>query len=201
METTLENGLCQYLIDKAIPIKGKVTNLMLKKGVQLYGPPQRFTNIYEVISGAVKLGRISPKGEECIYEIVTAGEFFGNLAVLGDDFCEFSKTLTATEVRSYDLDFFKRLITHDPVVAQWFYPKIVYRWNKTETLLSYIRSFEPRERIQHLYNDLHKRINTADNREIHINKILSYTDLADLTATTRQLVADTIKTGNVGLMV
>ncbi|SJZ38955.1 Crp/Fnr family transcriptional regulator [Sediminibacterium ginsengisoli] len=196
-----EGGLFQYLCNKGIPVKGKVTNVLLKKGAQLYGPPQRFTNIYEIISGAVKVGRLSPKGEERIYEILAPGEFFGNLAVLGDDFCEFCKTMSATEVRSYDLPFFKHLITHDPVVAAWFYPKIVYRWNKTETLLAYIRSFEPRERIQLLYTDLRKQIFTADNRLVYLNKLLSYTDMADLTATTRQLVADTMKTADKNMMI
>ncbi len=196
MDSIGEGGLFQYLCEKGIPVKGKVTNILLKKGVQLYGPPQRFTNIYEIISGAAKLGRLTPKGEERIYEILMPGEFFGNLAVLSDNFCEFCKTIAATEVRSYDLSFFKHLITHDPVVAAWFYPKIVYRWNKTETLLSYIRSFEPRERIQLLYADLRQQIFTADNRLVYLNKLLSYTDMADLTATTRQLVADTIKTSN-----
>ncbi len=194
MSTIAEKGLYHYLAEKQIPgLKQKVGQFTLKKGAQLYGAPERFTNLYEIISGAVKLGRLSPRGKECIYEILTPGEFFGNLSVLHDmPFDEFSKTLTATEVRWYDIRFFKDQLS-DPEVGAWFYPKIVSRWYKTESLLFYIRSFDPRKRIQQLHADLHKKIPTAHRREVFLDKLISYSDIADLTATTRQLVADTMK--------
>jgi CRP/FNR family cyclic AMP-dependent transcriptional regulator len=189
-----ETGLYNYLLENNIPgLKEKVVHATLKKGQQLYGPPQRKTDIYEIITGAVKLGGISAKEEEYIYEILTPGEFFGNLALLGDTFSEFCKTMCATQIRVYDLSFFKHIMTHDPNVAEWFFGKIVFRWNKTESLLAYIRSLEPRERIQHLYADMTKIIMTAGNREAVLNKLLTYKDIADLTATTRQLVADTVR--------
>jgi len=195
MSTVAEMGLYNYLVSKNIPgLKEKTAYHTLRKGTWLYGAPQRFTDIYEIISGAVKLGRLSPKGKECVYEIVTPGEFFGNLAFLPDaPFSEFSKTLTATEIRSYDLNFLKHLMTHDPEVAELFYSKIVERWNKTETLLFYIRSYEPRKRIEMLQAAMHKKIMTAVSREVFLDKIISLQDMADLTATTRQLVADTFK--------
>ncbi|KAA2239720.1 Crp/Fnr family transcriptional regulator [Chitinophaga agrisoli] len=194
MRTIPSAGLYEYLTEQKIPgYKDKVKHITLKKGHQLYGPPQRHTDIYEIITGAVKLGDISPKGEEYIYEILVPGEFFGNLALLGDDFSELCKALCATQLRTYDLAFFKHLTTHDPSVAEWFISKVVSRWNKTESVLACIRAFEPRERIQYMYNTMDKRIIIPGNREITLNKLLTNKDLADLTATTRQLVADTIK--------
>lgn len=195
MATIAEIGLYNYLVSKNTPgLRDTISHFTLKKGAQLYGTPQRFTNIYEIISGAVKLGRLSPEGKECVYEIVSPGEFFGNLAFLPDaPFAEFSKTLTATEVRSYDLHFFKHIMTHDPEVAEWFYSRLVSRWNKTESLLYYIRSFEPRKRITMLQSNMHRKIMTAVRREVFLDKLISYKDMADLTATTRQLVADTFK--------
>ena len=189
-----ENGLYNYLAENKIPgLKENAKLVTLKKGQQLYGTSQRFTNIYEIVSGAAKLGGISIKGGDYIYELVTPGEFFGNLALLGDTFCEFCKTLAASQFRSYNTAFFKHLMTHDPQVAEWCFSKIVSRWNKTESLLANIRSYEPRERIQLLHAGLEKKIITATNREVALNKLITYKDMADLTATTRQLVADTIK--------
>ena len=189
-----EVGLYDYLRSKGMPgLKENVEHFTLKKGSEVYSAPQRYTNLYEIVSGAVKLGRLSAKGKECIYEILTPGEIFGNLAVLNDmPFDEFSKTLTGTEIRSYNIHFFKEQLV-DPAVTNWFYPKIVSRWYKTETILFYIRSFEPRKRIQQVYLDLRKKIFTAHNREIYLDKLISYSDIADLTATTRQLVAETLK--------
>jgi CRP/FNR family transcriptional regulator, cyclic AMP receptor protein len=189
-----ETGLYNYLLENNIPgLKENVSYMTLKKGQQLYGPPQRKTDIYEIMTGAVKLGDISSKEEEYIYEILTPSEFFGNLGFLGDYFSEFCKAMCATQIRVYDINFFKHIMTHDPSVAEWCFEKIVFRWNKTESLLAYIRSLEPRERIQHLYADMSKVIMTASGRDAVLNKLLTYKDIADLTATTRQLVADTIK--------
>jgi hypothetical protein len=84
-------------------------------------------------------------------------------------------------------------MTHDPQVAEWCFSKIVARWNKTESMLANIRSHEPRERIQLLYATLQKKITTPAGREVYLNKLITNKDIADLTATTRQLVADTIK--------
>ncbi|MRG43545.1 cyclic nucleotide-binding domain-containing protein [Chitinophaga sp. SYP-B3965] len=195
MANIAETGLYNYLVESKTPgLKENVKLITLKKGAQLYGTSEPFTDIFEIVSGAVKLGGISVKGKDYIYELVTPGEFFGNLALLSNDtFCEFCKTLTATQFRSYKVDFFKHLMTHDPKVAEWCFAKIVYRWNKTESMLANIRSYEPRERILLLYADLHKKITTAGNREVFLNKLITYNDIADLTATTRQLAADTIK--------
>lgn len=189
-----ETGLYNYLEAQQTPgLKENVRLVSLKKGQQLYGTSESFTDIYEIVSGAVKLGGISVKDEEYIYEVVTPGEFFGNLALLGDTFSEFCKVITATQVRSYKVSFFKYLMTHDPVIAEWCFAKIVFRWNKTESLLANIRSYEPRERIQLLNAVLQRKITTAANREVSLNKLITYKDIADLTATTRQLVADTLK--------
>lgn len=187
-------GLYNYLLQQnTAALKEQVTQLTLKKGQQLYGTDQRQTDIYEIVSGAVKLGGLSAKGEEYIYEVLTPGEFFGNLALLSDTFSEFCKVLVPARIRVYKLAFFRHLMTHDPLIAEWFFGKIVYRWNKTESLLGYIRAYEPRERIQLLYQSMDKKILTAVNREVLLNRLLTYKDIADLTATTRQLVAGTIK--------
>lgn len=189
-----ETGLYRYLLEARTPgLSANTTFHSFKKGNFVYETSQPFTEIYEIVTGAVKLGNISVKGEEYIYELVTPGEFFGNLAVLGDTFSEFCRCLCASELRSYRPAFFRHLMTHDPVVAEWCFTRIVYRWNKTEGLLASIRSHEPRERILLLNEHLQKKIVMADSREASLNKLLTNKDIADLTATTRQLVADTLR--------
>jgi len=202
-------GLYNYLLEKGMHgLEEKTFLRTFKKGDMIYGPTQHYTYIYEIISGAAKLGSVSSaKAEESIHEIVTPGEFFGNLRLLDDNaglfgnlrglhrpFSEFSKTLASSYIRCYEYDFFRHLMINDPHVAEWFYPKIVSRWCKTETLLICIRSLEPRERIKHVHSLFDVRIRTAQDKDVRLNTCMSYKDLADLTATTRQLVADTLKT-------
>ncbi|NIG54429.1 Crp/Fnr family transcriptional regulator [Chitinophaga sp. Cy-1792] len=189
-----EVGLYNYLTWKQTPgLKENVKLMTVKRGKQLYDTSHKYTDIYEIISGAVKLGGVSGKGREYIYELVTPGEFFGNLAMLGGDtFSEFGKAIASTQLRIYKPAFFKHLMTHDPEVAAWSFEKIVYRWNKTESMLANIRSYEPRERITLLYEELQKKTIMVGNREIILNRLLTLQDIADLTGTTRQLAADTL---------
>ena len=196
MSSIGDSGLYAYLSERNYPaLKENVKLINLKKGALVYDTTIRYTGIFELITGVVKLGGTSDKGEDYIYEIVVPGEFFGNLAVLGGDnrFREFSRTLSPVALRSYKADFFKHLRTHEPEVAEWAFTKIVYRWNKTESMLARIRSFEPRERIIQLYTQLHQKVIAPNNREVSLHKMVSKKDIADLTATTRQLVADTVK--------
>lgn len=189
-----ETGLYEYLVQQHTPgLDREVETITLNKGREVYPVTARYTPIYEIVSGGVKLGGVSEKGEEYIYELLTQGEFFGNLAVLGDTFREFCKTITATRLHVYRSEFFKHIMIHDPMVASWSITRIVARWNKTETMLANIRSYEPRERILQVYKDLQIRITTAGNREVWLNKLVTLKDIADLTATSRQLVASTIK--------
>lgn len=193
MSKIAESGLYRYLQQKEMPgLKENVKFSVVKKGKTLYDIKDTITDMYEVVSGAVKLGGISVKGEEYIYEILTAGEFFGNLALLGDTFSESCKTLITTELITYKPAFFKYLMNNDPVVANWCLHKVVFRWNKTETLLASIRSYEPRERIVMLHNNLSNRIIEIDHKKVPLAKLVTNKDIADLTATTRQLVADTL---------
>ncbi len=190
-----EIGLFAYLQSLNIAdLNQYVSKHTFKKGIQLYGTTDPITDVYEVISGAVKLGRLSPEGKECVYEIITPGQIFGNFDCLDDvTFSEFSRILTFTEIITYQLDFFKSLLAQYSEISYGVFAKTVARWHKTETLLYQIRSYEPRKRIILLHESMQHKINTAISREVLLNKLITNKDIADLTATTRQLVAETLK--------
>ena len=173
--------------------KADIKVITVEKGAVLYDIDQPFTDIYEIKSGAVKLGTVSDKAGKHIYEVVRSGDLFGNTAFLPERFSEFSKAIVPSVLYVYKLDFFKQYVVNDPVLAQGFMERIIARWHKTETVLSSIRHLDPRERILNLYNSLSQKIPIAGGRAVSINKNLTKQDLADLTATTRQLVADTLK--------
>lgn len=202
-----ENGLYNYLVkQKTERLNEKIFIREYKKGEVIYGPSKHYTHIYEIMDGAIKLGSISSQGIEVMHEIVLKDDFFGNLRLLEKNtnltgnlkglhkpFSEFSKALVDSEICCYDYDFFKYLIINDPNVAEWFYPKIVSRWCKTESLFIGILSLPPRERIEHVHGLYNANIKMGLNKEINLNSIMSFQELADLTGTTRQLVANTLK--------
>lgn len=186
--------LYQYLLTKQIPgFQQTAKEVTVKKGAVLYDTSEPFTAIYEIKAGAVKLGSLSQKGEEYIYEIVKTGDIFGNIAFLPQRFSEFSKAIVPTTLYAYELEFFRHQVLNDSVAADKFIRCIIGRWHKTESMLSKIRYYEPRERILHLYDSMSEKVETSINRSVVLNKQLTKKDIADITATTRQLVADTLR--------
>lgn len=190
----MEDSLYKYLKAKNIKDLDLYSKIItLNKGKVVYDTDQPFTDIYEIKSGAIKLGKLSTRGEEYIYDVLKTGDLFGNTAFLPDEFSEFSKAVVPTSLYVYDHDFFRELLVIDPSITEWFITRMVSRWHRIESLFSNVRNLEPRERIIHVYKQLNDKVLTATNRVVLLNKNLTKKDLADLTATTRQLVSNTLQ--------
>lgn len=161
----------------------------MDKGHLIYRPPQRITPIFEIVAGAVKIGSYSPEGVEVCYDILKPGDFFGNLQYLNGQFSEFAKTLTTAEFRAYDPDFFKHLVTHQPILSEWFCRELVSRWCRAEDRLYAVRSLDATEKIKRILPYFQKQITDASGKTFHLLKLTTFQDIADLTGLTRQTVS------------
>lgn len=170
-----------------------VNTVEFEKGQLLYQPPQRITPIYEIVSGAIRIGTYSPKGMEVCYDILRPGEFFGNLRYLNGQFSEFAKALSWVIVREYDCDFFKRVTVVDPDISQWFNIQLVKRWSRAENRLYAVRSLDPGSRVKKIMVDFQNQIEDSSGRMINLQKIVTLQDIADLTGLTRQTVSKVLK--------
>ena len=185
--------LYEYFLKKGISeFQDCVKIRQVKKGEMIYDITQEETDFYEVKTGAIKLGTQSPKGERYIYAVLKPGETFGNTAFLSGAFMEFSKAIVPSTLYVYKLHFIKQQILNDPGAVEMYIRKITTRWNSTESLLAKLHYYEPRERILQLYKTYNEMVPTDLNRPVKLIKNLTKKDIADLTATTRQLVASTL---------
>lgn len=183
-------GPFNYLKEEGIVVSGKLMEtIIVGKGHLIYQPPQRATPIFEILSGAVRIGSYSPEGEEVCYDILRPGDFFGNLQCLSGQFSEFSKTLTATELRVYDVDFFKQLVTNTPKLAEWFFKELVIRWCRAEDRLFAVRSLTPQEKVKKILPYFQDEIKDASGKSFLLQKIVTFQDIADLTGLSRQTVS------------
>lgn len=192
----MSNGPFSYLVEEKIEVsKRLLETVQLEKGHLIYQPPQRITPIFEIVSGAIKIGSYSPEGEEVCYDILRPGDFFGNFQYLNGQFSEFAKTLTATELRVYDVDFFKQLVTNTPKLAEWFFKELVSRWCRAEDRLYAIRSLNPQEKVKKILPYFQDQIKDASGKSFHLLKIVTFQDIADLTGLTRQTVSKVMQEG------
>lgn len=187
-------GPFEYLVEERIEVSERLLEtIILEKGNFLYQPPKRITPIFEIVSGAVKIGSYSPEGEEVCYDILKPGDFFGNLDLLNGKFSEFSKTLTSAKLRMYDVDFFKQLVTNQPKLAQWFIKELVIRWCRAEERLFAIRSLDPLEKVKRILPYFQDQIIDSSGNSVILRRLVTLQDIADLTGLTRQTVSKVLQ--------
>lgn len=171
----------------------RISSTFLKKGEYIYKPSVEVNVAYEVVSGVVKIGSYSKDGEECIYDVLKQGDVFGNLRYLDVDFHEFAKCLSDVQLRLYDLPFYKSIVLQDTNIAEWFNQYIVRRWCRVETRFFTVISEDILTRIQRLQRDLNFMVHDGAGKMATIFSLLSQKDIADLTGSTRQSVAQIFK--------
>jgi CRP-like cAMP-binding protein len=190
----MKHGPFTYLLEEVLEGSGKMMeSYHLEKGHLIYQPPQRITPIFEIVSGAVRIGSYSPAGEEVCYDILKPGDFFGNLNCLGGQFSEFAKSLTPVELRAYDADFFKETIYNNPKLSAWFFKELVRRWCRAEDRLYAVRSLDAAEKIKRILPYFQDQITDSSGKTNPLLKLITFQDLADLTGLTRQTVSKVMR--------
>jgi len=164
------------------------------KGDYVYLPGESGNYMYEVASGVVKIGSYSEDGKETVYEVLSKGDFFGNLQYLDDvPFFEFSKALTPTLIRRYKLSFYREIIVHDPSASEWFNITTVMRWSKSERKLFHSRQGDIHGKLKFIYELYNFEAKDAKGKPHRVFNLLSMKDLGDLIGATRQTVSATLK--------
>ena len=95
-----------------------VTDQTFQKGESIFGEEDEGTGFYVVISGRVKIFKLSPEGKEQILHIFGPGEPFGEVAVFtGRRFPASSEALEETRAFFFARKEFMDLIRRDPSLA------------------------------------------------------------------------------------
>jgi CRP-like cAMP-binding protein len=175
-------------------LKNDTTNeSVIEKSTYIYKPPNDEGFIYEIVSGAVKLGGYSEHGEEFVYDILHKGDFFGNLRYLNGQFCEFSKTLIDTKVRKYEISYFKKMIINDPYLSDWFISYLIKRWCISEKKMGNITGNKIEGRISFIRKFFNIAVHDASGEQFLLFNLLTQKDVGDLSGATRQTISTILK--------
>lgn len=155
----------------------------------LYRPPMDNALIYEIVQGAVKLGSYTRTGEEFVHDVISTGDYFGNLKYLNNQFFEYSKGLIHSKIRCYDRDFFKKTIIGDPVIAEWFMSYIVKRWCMAEKKIGLIKEKDPKDKLKFLRSYFDVMVSDRYGAETLLYDLLTQKELGDIAGVTRQTIS------------
>ena len=111
----LFKGLMSHHLEE---LSGIVIDQTFEKGQSIFLEGEEAAGFYVVISGRVKVFKLSPDGREQILHIFSAGELFGEVPMfLGGDFPANAETLEKSRIFFFPRTSFIELIMHHPSLA------------------------------------------------------------------------------------
>ncbi len=106
------------------------------RGRMIFSQGDAATGLYVVISGRVKIYKVSPEGKEQTLHIFGSGEPIGEVAVFaGRKFPAFAETLEETRVFFFPRDSFVSLIAKNPAIALNMLAVLSLRLRKFSSLI------------------------------------------------------------------
>ena len=88
-----------------------------RKGQIIFSEGEPARGFCIVVSGAVKIYRLSPDGRERVFHLVESGEAFAEAAMFMEEFPATAEALSATTLVCIEKNGFKQLISRDPKLA------------------------------------------------------------------------------------
>ncbi len=150
-----------------------------------YDPCDAF---YIVLSGQVKVMLIAEDGREVVLDLVQAGDFFGESALLDDE--PFSKSVVAVEdsrLLVLHRDDFRRCITEMPGMAFGLLRALCSRLRESDHKIGGLMLLDVGGRVAHLLLDMAARHNGDFVRELPTHQVI-----AQMIGSSRETVSRTM---------
>jgi CRP-like cAMP-binding protein len=165
----------------------------VKKRQPLYLPGDPSSNVYLLKRGRVKIANTAPNGKEVTFDILEAGDVFGELDVLED-----APRSTSAETLDDALicviprkDFDQYLAMH-PNVTIKLTKLIGLRLKKIQSRVEDLVFRDVPARLAHLLSELSKTEGVADKQGIRLKAKLTHQEMANLIGCSRETVSTTM---------
>jgi CRP/FNR family transcriptional regulator len=149
-----------------------------------------YTKIYFVVKGKVKIAESNDIGDELIKDILTEGDFFGDLSLDGNlSFDEYAEGLTAnTIVCSFKVSDFKKVLQMNSFMALAYANKVSRKLRKLENRHADLVFRDAKERLIHFIKNWARMDGSRVGDKIVLPNYLTHSDIAGFISTSRQSV-------------
>lgn len=160
-----------------------------KKNAFIYFEDEQSDQIYLVAEGRVKIGSYTEDGREVTKAILSAGEIFGELGLIGQEKrSDFAQALDDTTICPMDIDDMKELMAHNKALNLKIYKLLGLRIKKMERKIESLVFKDSRTRIVEFLRDWATEKGRKVGFETMMKNYLTHKDIASLTGTSRQTV-------------
>jgi len=160
-----------------------------KKGDYLYLPDQSSDKIFFLSEGRVKIGTFGENGKEITKAILSKGEVFGELAMIGEEKRrDFAYAMEDGQVCVLTTDQMRGLMRDHSSLSLFFMKIMGSRVLDMENRLESLVFKDSRSRIVEYLVGLVKKRGQRVGYEWVVRKFITHQEIANLTATSRQTV-------------
>jgi CRP-like cAMP-binding protein len=160
-----------------------------KRGHYIFRSGQGANQVYIVKAGRVKISARNDDGKEMIKKIVTQGEIFGELSMLGEAVRkDFAMAMEATEVYAITIDELQYLMQKNRALSIYLMQLLGRQLIEFEQRLESLVFDNSRNRIINFLETLVQKRGQRVGYEMLVRKFLTHQEIANLTATSRQTV-------------
>lgn len=162
---------------------------IFKKGDYIYLPEEASDKMFFLSDGRVKIGNYSEGGKEITKAILTQGEVFGELSLIGEEKRrDFAIAMEDTTTCIVTVEEMKGLMKEHSNLNLFMMKIMGSRVLKMEQRLESLVFKDSRTRIVEFLVGLAKQKGERVGYEMLIRKFLTHQEIANLTATSRQTV-------------
>ncbi len=160
-----------------------------KKGEYIYLPDEFSDKIFFLTNGRVKIGTYSDSGKEITKSILTTGEVFGELAIVGETTRrDFALAMDDTMVCLMTVEEMKSMMREHNGLSLFLMKIMGSRVLEMEQRLESLVFKDSRTRIIEFLVSLAAKRGQRVGYEMLVRKFLTHQEIANLTATSRQTV-------------
>lgn len=160
-----------------------------KKGEYIYLPDEHSDRIYFLAEGRVKIGSYGDSGKEITKAILSQGEVFGELALIGEEKRrDFAYAMEKTTLCILTVEEMKALMRDHSALNLFLMRVLGSRVLEMESRLESLVFKDSRSRIVEFLLDLAKKKGQRVGYEHVVRKFMTHQEIANLTATSRQTV-------------
>lgn len=160
-----------------------------KKSDYIYMPEEHADKIYFISDGRIKIGTYSETGKEITKSILTKGEVFGELSLIGETKRkDFAVAMEETSVCIMSVTQMKSMMKDHSTLSLFMMNIMGSRVLEMEQRLESLVFKDSRTRIVEFLENLAKKKGQRIGYEMLVRKFLTHQEIANLTATSRQTV-------------
>jgi len=165
-----------------------------KKGDFIYFTDDPANNIFLISNGKVKILNYTEQGEELVKGILTKGDIFGEMVVLGEEKrTDFAQAIeNETHICQMNIDELHGLMLENKEFAFTINKLIGLRIRKLERRLDSLIFKDVRTRLIEFIKDLAKNSGQEKGSGVLVSHFYTHKDISDLIGTSRQTVTTTI---------